>query len=430
MFGRALITYLIGFFLIFSALFNPLYLLAGQSSGVKINLQLKWFHQFQFAGYYMALENGYFRDEGIDLVIKEGSPSTDVVSEVLSGNADFGIGTSDLLLDYVKGKEVVVVGVIYQHSPLVLVTRLEPSLNGLSELKGKKLSIEPHSADLLAMFKHEGVDTSTLKLEAHSGSIDGLKSGEVAAMSAYLTDELYELNLEHVPFLTFTPRSYGIDFYGDNFFTSAAFARKSPELVRGFNRAVSKGWSDAISNPGTAVNLILSKYSKRKTREHLLFEARETISLMTRLVKPGYMLEQRWRHIGEIYKKNGMISFLPDLSGFIFETQEYHLRLPSWFVPVSSGVLLIVFGLIYLLVYFKRLNSKLNKALSEITTLQGILPICAFCKKIRDDKGAWEQIEVYIKERSGTVFSHGICPDCARKEYPETQKNSGTSPSS
>ena len=64
----------------------------------------------------------------------------------------------------------------------------------------------------------------------------------------------------------------------------------------------------------------------------------------------------------------------------------------------------------------------LEKAIKEVKTLQGILPICASCKKIRDDKGYWSQVDTYIHEHSGTEFSHGICPDCAKKLYPEFVK--------
>lgn len=67
----------------------------------------------------------------------------------------------------------------------------------------------------------------------------------------------------------------------------------------------------------------------------------------------------------------------------------------------------------------KRLNKELEEALTEIKTLRGILPICASCKKIRDDKGYWQQIELYIAHRSDALFSHGICPDCAKSLYPE-----------
>lgn len=66
----------------------------------------------------------------------------------------------------------------------------------------------------------------------------------------------------------------------------------------------------------------------------------------------------------------------------------------------------------------ENLIRKLQNALSEVKTLRGFLPICASCKKIRDDKGYWNQIEAYISEHSHAQFSHGLCPDCARKFYP------------
>jgi hypothetical protein len=60
---------------------------------------------------------------------------------------------------------------------------------------------------------------------------------------------------------------------------------------------------------------------------------------------------------------------------------------------------------------------ELQQALAEVKTLRGILPICASCKKIRDDKGYWENVEVYIKTHSQADFTHGICPDCMKKLY-------------
>ena len=62
---------------------------------------------------------------------------------------------------------------------------------------------------------------------------------------------------------------------------------------------------------------------------------------------------------------------------------------------------------------------RLESALAEVKTLRGILPICSFCKKIRDDQGYWNQVDVYIKNRSDADFSHSICPDCLKKHYPE-----------
>jgi len=69
----------------------------------------------------------------------------------------------------------------------------------------------------------------------------------------------------------------------------------------------------------------------------------------------------------------------------------------------------------------KELILELQTAIGEIKTLSGLLPICASCKKIRDDKGYWNQIEVFIRDHSDAEFSHGICPDCIRQVYPELQ---------
>lgn len=69
------------------------------------------------------------------------------------------------------------------------------------------------------------------------------------------------------------------------------------------------------------------------------------------------------------------------------------------------------------------LNKELKNSIETIKTLRGLIPICANCKKIRDDKGYWNQIESYIQKHSDAEFSHGICPECARKLYPELYKD-------
>lgn len=72
----------------------------------------------------------------------------------------------------------------------------------------------------------------------------------------------------------------------------------------------------------------------------------------------------------------------------------------------------------YLQRQLEKKNAELQKALDEIKILRGILPICASCKKIRNEEGCWEQIENYIRDRSEVEFSHGICEDCTQKLYP------------
>ena len=71
-----------------------------------------------------------------------------------------------------------------------------------------------------------------------------------------------------------------------------------------------------------------------------------------------------------------------------------------------------------------KLIQELTDALAHVKTLSGLLPICASCKKIRDDKGYWQQVETYIKDRSDADFTHGICPECVKRLYPEYQLKS------
>lgn len=72
----------------------------------------------------------------------------------------------------------------------------------------------------------------------------------------------------------------------------------------------------------------------------------------------------------------------------------------------------------------EQLISDLQHALGQVKTLRGLLPICAHCKKIRDDRGYWNQIEAYIRSHTDADFSHGICPDCLHKLYPQFQRDS------
>ncbi len=85
-------------------------------------LQLKWLHAYQFAGYYVAKDKGYYSEVGLDAEIREGGPSQlNFVDEVISGRAQYGTGSTSLLLDRYHGVPVVILGVIFQHSPDVLI---------------------------------------------------------------------------------------------------------------------------------------------------------------------------------------------------------------------------------------------------------------------------------------------------------------------
>ncbi len=102
-----------------------------------------------------------------------------------------------------------------------------------------------------------------------------------------------------------------------------------------------------------------------------------------------------------------------------------HFRQTVWFYLLCLVGLAGLFGAVYELRVIglkareKELQARVAEAVANVRVLSGMLPICASCKKVRDDKGYWNQIEIYIREHSDTQISHGLCPDCVRKLYPE-----------
>jgi len=111
-----------------------------------LTLQLNWKHQFQFAGYYIAIEKGYYRREGLDVRLVEAQEGRDPADEVLSGNAEFGVAASELALRKGRGDPLMVLAVILQHSPLVLIAR-GTAVQSLHELLGKRVMLMRHETE-------------------------------------------------------------------------------------------------------------------------------------------------------------------------------------------------------------------------------------------------------------------------------------------
>src|SRR5258705_7257728 len=101
-----------------------------------VSLQLKWKHQFQFAGYYQALEQGFYRDAGLDVTIREGGPGVDVAETVASGKSDFGVCSASVLREWSMGRRLVVLPPIFQRSPAVILVARRPDISPGPEIRG------------------------------------------------------------------------------------------------------------------------------------------------------------------------------------------------------------------------------------------------------------------------------------------------------
>lgn len=329
----------------------------------KVTLQLKWQHAFQFAGYYAAQQQGYYRAAGLDVEIVPLRAGVNVVDEVTSQRAQFGIGTSSLLLDYVNGAPVRLVANVFQHSAFVLLARQMNALQDIHDLRGRRLMLEPGAEELKAYLQIQGLGPNDYQLVPHSFSLDDLMSGKVDAMSAYSIYEPVLLRQANVPYHVYTPRAHGIDFYGDNLFTSLEFATKQPELVQAFRRASMQGWVYALENPTAVIRYMLD--AKITTTDELILEAEaQAIQPLLRveLIEVGYINRARWQHIADVYQQLGLVSAHVDLDSFLPLPPKPVNPLWYWFafvVGLSLVLALLVLG------YIARVNRRLQRLLKE-----------------------------------------------------------------
>src|SRR4030081_2696289 len=136
----------------------------------QVSMQLKWKHQFQFAGYYAALEQGFYRAAGLDVTIREGGPGIDVAETVASGTADFGVCNASVLREWTVGRRLVGLAAIFQRSPAIILVARRADISNVSELRGRTLMDAPGSDEIAAMLKREGVDYAALPRVAHEGN--------------------------------------------------------------------------------------------------------------------------------------------------------------------------------------------------------------------------------------------------------------------
>lgn len=343
-----------GFFLVclISLFLTP----QGFAESRDITLRLKWWHQFQFAGYYAAIQQGYYKQEGLTVTLVPGDATHPVTEEILSGRADFGITGSDLLIEYAKGKPLVAVAAIFQHSPYVIMSMPGKGIRVPSDLIGKSIMASENQGwvELKAIFLKEGIDLSHLSVLQHSWKNLDLVNGKVDAMTGYSSVEPYQIkNMGVVSPVLIKPINYGVDFYGDILFSSADFIKTNPTTVEKFRRASSRGWEYAMSHQEEMCNYILTLpgVAERKvTKEALLFEAKEMDKLiLPELVDMGHMNEGRWKHILDIHKELGLIAPAVQLKGFIYEKKPglYESIKNIGFVVMGIVVILFAGVLVY-----------------------------------------------------------------------------------
>ncbi|MFT7879744.1 MAG: EAL domain-containing protein [Sulfurimonas sp.] len=317
--SRATILYLLFSFLFVYA--SPL------EQNDTITLQLKWKHAFQFAGFYMAKEKGFYQDVGLEVTFKEKSPDINIADEVISGRAEYGVSDSALVLDRIEGKKVIALRAIFQHSPLALVALRSSTIHTINDIPGHRVMISPEShqnVSLMAMLKSHHIDDKNIKIIPMSFDLNDLINGRTDLFTGYTTDQPYTLEKKGIAYLLFSPMTYGFDFYGDILFTSEAELLVHPDRVKKFVEASMKGWYYAFEHREESIETILKKYNTQQfDEEKLRFEAIETRKISGIDEGDfGKIDEAKLKEIANAFAILGYVGDSEKLKGMIYQTSK------------------------------------------------------------------------------------------------------------
>lgn len=250
---------------------------AGNLPLEKISLQLHWKHQFEFAGYYMAKEKGFYQDVDLDVNILEYENGVEPSKSVTQNEHAFAVGYSSVILDETNTNEMVLLSAIFQSSPHVLVSLRSSGIKSIKDFKNKKIMIDPEatkSAAFISMLRANGVSFDDMTIQEPTFKVDALINATTDLDALYYSNETYSLDKKGIAYDVWNPKDYGFDFYSDLLFTSKKELKAHPETVENFRAASLKGWEYAFDHIDETVAVILKKYNAQaKSEGELVYEA-------------------------------------------------------------------------------------------------------------------------------------------------------------
>jgi len=243
--------------------------------GDNVTIQLNWKYQFEFAGFIIAKEKGYYKEAGLNVTLKELSKdSSNIVEWVNKKEGRYGVGSSALFAKIIEGNSLELLMPLYDRSPLVLTAVNLPSVKKLKDIKSQKVIVGQLSLQepaILAMLKSQDIPLNSLHFQFRNFYNNISKP---AVYAFYISNEIYTLKKNKIPYKIFDPKDYGFNFYGDILFTSKKEATNHPDRVKKVINATKRGYIYAFNHIDETINIILKKYNTQHfSREKLEYEA-------------------------------------------------------------------------------------------------------------------------------------------------------------
>lgn len=277
---------------------------------------LKWHHQTQFAGVYVADRKDFYRMQGLAVRIDEGSFKVSPIQRVVSGENDFGITSqTQFLIERAKGQPIVAVAAIYQKSPVGFFALAGTGISRPRDFRGKTVAYSPtHEIHFKALLKRAGLDLRQIRTAPYGYDLTPWYKGEVHVWAGYVMNQPVDARLAGYDVKIIFPDDYGVHTYDDVLFVSEKLLQQRPALIERFLRATLQGWRYAIEHPDEATELTLSVEPKLVREKQLAMLRASTPLIHTGQDPIGWMRAGIWHEAQELLLEQRLLPAPVDLS--------------------------------------------------------------------------------------------------------------------
>lgn len=364
--------------------------------GEPIVLQLRWDHQFQFAGYYAAKWQGYFTQAGLNVELRSAvEPAEDgtsditrlsAIDEVVAGRAHFGIGGADIIEAVDQGHDLVVVATIFHRSGARLYVRGDidhPRPSMLPSLRVGRRVGDLTDIEMQTLLAAEGIDPASVKSYEHDitqGFFAGIINDRLDVVLGYSIGSPFEAQRQGLSLSEIDPAKYGVNFYGDSIFCTRALLESRTDMVERFVEAARRGWVNALENPQPIADRIVATYKPAfpisDYAEFVDFQI-EPVKRLTLYpsVEVGHASIERWGRMARLMYRAGIISKPIDGRSLVFTPSMYRTqrlerdrRLILTVGPVVAG--LVVLALLWSLTLRNKVRARTADLMASRAQLQ------------------------------------------------------------
>ncbi len=284
-----------------------------------VSVGLKWKHQAQFAGMYVARDKNFYKNKGLNVDLREFNFDISQSEELLEGRIDFALMSAEeflLLVD--AGEKVTAVAAFYQTSPYSLVSLMETGIKSPSDFMDKTLGVKGGKIEeklfYLLLLDKFGISAGDVKMENigfEKREIDDLVDGDVDIVGLYRTDQLYFFEQENVAYEVIHPERFGVNINNDILVVRSGFIAENPDVVAGFVSSTILGWKYALNNRNEAIDITLKyvsddSYKDRDYEMHILDSSADLIQIGGGL-EIGHINPAHFERLYETMKTNNFL---------------------------------------------------------------------------------------------------------------------------